>query len=199
MNDLLIARTGSAFVLMVAFAAGCASSSTQVKVPVSVQGRYAVTVTRTASLCAPQQLPSPIADTAQYVQVPTQGSSAQIVFQVVVTDSMISVVPTSSDGTALSALALSGLYSPVEPVVLRLTSNKTEGLRADGRAYFVTESNADTAQFSQPVETPPGNRAESYFSSHGSVTIVFREGGPSGTVYTTCVYSETLSGARIAQ
>jgi len=65
--------------------------------------------------------------------------------------------------------------------------------------FFVTETSADSAWFLSQVETPPGNRTEVNLTARGVVTFVFHETNSIGSVYTTCVSSETIAGSKVPE
>lgn len=166
----------------------------------SIDGQYVVSWIRSAVSCSPQPLPAPLlGDTSQYAAVSLSRDSLQTSAAVALTGAFVSIVPGSSSGGSLSSLALSG---PIDPPSLlgavSRTVSRTEGPRAGSHTFFVVESAEDSVWFTPAPELPPGNRIEVNFTAHGTGSALFRDGSPSGSVFTTCTFLDTLVGTKVA-
>ena len=174
---------------------GCASTQ-PADPPNPVQGRYLATWTESAAVCAPQPLPEPQSATSQYAQVPSVTTVSQVTVQVDITGSTLRLAPTSTIADSMSSLIWRGTILDDTAAVSNVTT-RTEGLRAGGHTFLVVANNLATTKFLPLIQTPPGSNVEVSMSAAGADTFTFRDGGPAGTIFTTCVVPETITGAKI--
>ena len=192
-----IRRTRMLFITFPAVAA-CSSSSTQpTTVASEFSGQYSIILTRSAAQCGPQPLPGPVSSDTNYVQVPAVRTSSTLSVQVQLNGSSILLTPGSSSAIQLSSVPLSGRFE-APTALLTLTATQTEGPRAGGHTFSVSKDGADSVTFLSFVETPPGNRAEVTVTGSGTGTFAFRDGGPTGPVFTTCTFTDSISGTKIS-
>jgi len=76
---------------------------------------------------------------------------------------------------------------------------RTEGPRAGGHLFTVTESVVDTSMFTLSINLPNGYVSGATFVSVGSRVYAFHDGGSGGSVFTTCVVADTGYGSTIPQ
>lgn len=185
--------------LLATIGAGCKSSNME-PTRLSNTGQYVIGWSRLSTTCAPRALPSPLGtDATQYAQVPQSPSSFQTSAQIQQHADSISVNALDASGKSINATALTGsLGGPTDPVFLSRSSSQVEGVRADGHAFYVSETATDTGMFYYAVRTPPGQGTQISFLASGADVFVFRDGGPAGGVFTTCTVIEKLTGSNVS-
>jgi hypothetical protein len=197
MRDRL--RLLSLSLIFAALSYGCHEGATETVGTVSNTGRYAVSWSRGAASCAPLALPAAVnASPGDYASIPAAAYSIQTSGEIDGANPNLSLRLTDASGFPL--VTLDGQFSSAnEPTVFAGETSRVEGPRVGGHSFTAVEARSDTLLFEYLVETPPGHRIEVDFSGGGVTTIAFRDGGPSGAVYTTCKYVDTLTGSQIAQ
>jgi len=185
--------------LFAANIAGCHSSSSE-PARLSNAGQYVISWTQVSTTCAPQALPTALtADATQYAQVPLSPSSFQVNAQIRQRADTIAVNALDASGNTIIGSTLTGaIGAPTDPVFLTRTSSKTEGARTGGHTFQVTELVVDTAVFYYAVRTPPGQGTQISFLASGADIFVFRDGGPTGSIFTTCAVTEKLAGSNVS-
>jgi hypothetical protein len=161
----------------------------------SRSGQYSVNWERSPATCAPNALPAPQGrDTTLYARLSsTSGLTFKLTMDGLDEDSVFTL---TSGGNALG-LTMRGAFRPRgDSALFRRNATETEGPRAGGHAFTVTEEATDSAGFVVLVLTPPGNQLSVSFFAKGSGKATFREGGPNGATYTTCNFTESISGSR---
>ena len=188
----------AAFVVTAVIGSGC-NSSTSTNSEDIFAGRYIVAWSLATTTCVPQPLPTPLnTDTSQYTQLPQAPVSMQTTVQIDHSGDSLSLAPLSASGSPISAEALSGhLDMTTGPVLLSRSATRVEGPRAGGHTFYVVEARADSLRFFPAVETPPGNRTEVDLIAQGTATFTFRENSASGSTFTTCSFTETITGSKI--
>jgi len=97
----------------------------------------------------------------------------------------------------MPTLALAGRFEKTTGLgVLVRSTFRTEGPRTGGHNFAVAETRIDSVTFVPQFETAPGNQIQYALFGHGSVTLTFRDNGVSGLAFTTCTFTENLSGAK---
>ncbi len=199
MRRSIRAGSHSAAACLVAFAAvvGCTSTEPDTSSD-PIPGRYVIVLSRSSAVCAPRNLPAPtLSDTTQYAPMPAAAISTQLSAEVRRTDSVVSLAGTTSTGASPSTLLLNGSISSNDVAHLSSISTRAEGPRVGGHSFFVTQANADTAWFITLVLDPPG-ATEVDLRGSGAEEFTFRDGDPAGSIYTTCVVTDSISGRRLA-
>jgi hypothetical protein len=173
---------------------GCSSESTS-PLNTSMSGQYIMDWSRSAATCAPNPLPVPQGgDTSAYARVSAAPLKFSLSMDAIDADSTITLSPKV---LTPSALRLQGTFgSSRVSATFRRNGAQTEGLRAGGHTFFVTEEATDSAIFVALVQMPPATQLFVSFAAKGFGTATFRDNGPAGAVYTTCVFAETINGAR---
>jgi hypothetical protein len=161
-----------------------------------IQGRYLATWTESAAVCAPQPLPPAQGGTSQYAQVPSVTTASQVTLQIDVVGSTIRLAPTSTVTDSMSSLIWQGTVLYDSAAVANMTT-RTEGPRLGGHTFFVEANHVATGRFYPAIQSPPGNGVQVSMSAAGADTFTFRDGGPTGTVFTTCVVPETVTAEKI--
>ena len=113
------------------------------------------------------------------------------------TDSNVSLVVHPSDGVGSQTLELSGTLLEQHAIVAR-SGTRVEGLRDGGHTFWVSSQTVDTAEFVLLIATPPVEANQREVTVRGGETLTFRETNESGTVFTTCVVGEAITGVRRA-
>jgi hypothetical protein len=187
-----------AIIVLCGASANCSESSTAPGTN-SKTGQYIVNWERSVATCAPNALPVPqSSDTSLYARVSsTSGLAFTLTMDGIDADSVVTLIPKSSSALGLT---MRGTWQGRgDSALFTRNTTRTEGARAGSRTFTVTEEGTDSANFLVLVLTPPGNGLSVSFFARGSGTATFREGGANGTVYTTCTFTESLSGSRSNQ
>jgi hypothetical protein len=182
---------------------GCGSTDTApVAASAAYAGTYQVAKMITGSSCAPQPLPAPVSpDTSQYVQLPAVPS--EIIEQLVAkpSGSELQVITLGSQGQALTDLTYEGtINADGTNSVARTLTPRTEGPRAGGHTFYVTEHGTASGQYSSGllVLTPPGNGIAMLTQSTGLDVYIFREANANGQIFTTCTIADLTNGSRVS-
>jgi hypothetical protein len=192
-----IVRRAWSSVLVALSVVGC-TGATESSPTSSISGHYSMTLHRAFATCSPAQLPTAgSSDTVLYAQIPASELAVPLLGDVTQTGSQVLLSAKSTANAVPTTVLWSGTYVPLQAVFERSRS-RLEGPRSGGHTFFVSESEADTTQFVLLVQTPPGNRVEVRLISSGTVRAEFREGGSAGTLFTTCVYPQTMTGERLS-
>lgn len=170
----------------------------------SFSGDYTVSVARFPAACTPQSLPEPVStDTSQYADVPTRRTLTDAAFRVNVVNSSISIAGLDDNGRPdpmrTSAGTIVGDIPAATSVTSRSVPSRREGLRQGDHTFYVSESLTDSTQFIAVVASLPpshGDGIQANEFSSGTDVLVFRDGGPSGPIFTSCVVSDSTSGTR---
>jgi len=161
-----------------------------------IDGQYPAFWTRANAICSPQELPPPLTgDTSEFDQVPVN-SRMTLTMQLVQTGDSVAIYPAAGSSADQKTLTLHGL-SPAGSFLLSLdrTLNRTEAPRVGGHTFSVTETLADSGTLLSTRTIPDGHIITD-FSVRGLETAVFRDNGPMGPVFTTCVAADTIVGER---
>jgi hypothetical protein len=195
-NDF--ARRAVIWLAILAAVTGCSGSSTGPQT-ISKSGRYVVVWTRSAAVCSPVALPAPAeADTTQYVRVSQSMLTLQSTLDARDDDSTISFAAVAGTGSNPTLAVAGPVAASTDVALLTRSATQMEGPRAGGHSFYVAESGVDSTRFIHLVETPPGRSVEISFTGTGSGTSTFRDGGASGPIFTTCAFSETVTGSKVS-
>jgi hypothetical protein len=79
-----------------------------------------------------------------------------------------------------------------------------EAARQGNHTFYVSETSNASTRFGATIDLPqrPGEGAvvgSEFELTYGVDTAVFRDGGASGSVFTTCVVGDTTSAGRVSQ
>ncbi len=166
-------------------------------------GTYQVDASLQAISCSPQDLPTALStDSAQYVQMPPAPPvSSQVLVQEAGSD--LAIVPLDSNGNPQVAFWLRGSLDLATATgsLSRTATPFTEGPRQGGHTFYVSETVEATARFRPLIGTPaggtPGGTVVGAAEQTTSADVfIFRDGGANGTIFTTCVVSDTTSATR---
>ncbi|HEY5086102.1 MAG TPA: hypothetical protein VII66_01975 [Gemmatimonadaceae bacterium] len=165
-------------------------------------GTYRVSDSRHAVSCSPNALPAPqLADQSQYAQM--SGDSAYSLLQVQQSGTGLSIAPLDATGHAVSSQTLRGTIdlSSGAGSLARAAPPRIEGPRADGHTFYVADTASALARFNVLVGTPVtvgGSATDAGVASLTLVTetLVFRDSGATGPIFTTCVVSDSIAAAR---
>ena len=141
-------------------------------------------------------------DSARYVQMPPAPPvSSQVLVQEAGSD--LAIVPLDSNGNPQVAFWLRGSLDLATATgsLSRTATPFTEGPRQGGHAFYVCETVEATARFRPLIGTPaggtPGGTVVGAAEQTTSADVfIFRDGGANGTIFTTCVVSDTTSATR---
>ena len=168
-------------------------------------GVYRISDARQGMFCSPQPLPAPLStDTTLYAQIPSHRFSVSSLLQIVQAGDDLSIVPLDPMGHPTVALMMSGTIDPAARAgsLFRAALPRTEGPRVGGYTFYVSDASAATVRLNLLMSTPGGAGGTSAVSAEAAVliflsdTIAFLDGGARGTLFTTCVVSDTLAGTR---
>lgn len=174
----------------------CGASDTSGLLDGNFSGIYSVTESRSQARCAPLDLPPPVStDTAQYIQPPSASSVASFNLRIDQRGASISMTPLDAAGKLESSRALTGSVDMATRVASTSRSlSRMEGLRQNGHSFTATETMTASSAFLLAIGTPSGEATGALDQTFGVDTYVFRDGGPSGPIFTTCVVADTISG-----
>jgi hypothetical protein len=182
-----------ALLLALAATLGCGSDGGTGTIPTGdFAGTYQATQTNDEVACTPEALPAPeLNDPAQYVQYGdvTGGDPRMLVRQA---GSRLTVSAELDDqGRPVPGLDFTGSIAADGSFTLsRNIAVGFEGPRAGGHTFYVAQQASITGRF----ETGAG---EPRMTASGTFTDVFRDGGASGPVFTTCTLPFTTTATRI--
>ena len=156
-------------------------------------GTYQATQSNEAVACAPNELPAPeLDDPSQYVQYGDDagGDPSMIVRQ---SGSQLTV-SAELDEQGRPVLGLDFVGTVAADGSFTLTRNVamgSEGPRAGGHIFYVTQHASITGHFEMVAGQPQMNAA-------GTFADTFRDGGSSGAVFTTCTLPFTTTATRVS-
>ncbi len=171
---------------------------------IDYSGVYYLAGTRQVVVCSPQPLPAALlADTTRYVPISPRPSQVTSRLRVRQSEAGYTIVSLDSTGHVIVPVGISDMVDSTVgfgAVVRRLVSSRMEGPREGGHTFAVSDSTRVYLFFSPVVSIPPKSGQAALqgaaINTSGSETFTFRDGGPRGAVFTTCVVDEDLSGSR---
>lgn len=200
MLQLRVSSLAAAGVLSVTILSACSSAYDPTQPDFS--GTYRVSDSRHAVSCSPNALPAPqLADQSQYAQM--SGFSVYSLLRVQQSGANLSVAPLDATGYTVSSQMLRGTIDLPSGAgsLARVAPSRIEGPRANGHTFYVSDTASALARFNVLVGTPvavggPATDAGVASLTRVTETLVFRDSGATGPIFTTCVVSDSIAAAR---
>ena len=175
---------------------GCTDTTrpTQGNAGQDFSGTYTVSWTRSSAACSPRALPAPLdPDTTMYAQMPLDSTTSAADVEVHQSAAALMALTFGGFNDADTVSVLRGTLSNESFAVLAGVRMRTEGPRSGGHTFVVLDSTSDTTKFLPLITfSPIPQRTE--VDAHGSQTLTFRDTGSATGVFTTCRFTETLTG-----
>lgn len=152
--------------------------------------------------CSPSPLPAPIeSDTNLYVQLPPPSESLTGQFRLSQNGGELAMTRIDAQGHPQSEFTLTGSIDTWGGSSQSSGSwpLRVEGPREGGHLFQVSESVVDKSHFFRDVLLPNGALGNAGRMSTINRTFVFRDGGASGPVFTTCLVADTVSGRLLSR
>lgn len=195
MNNDVFAAIGrlTAEALVCLCLVGCGNSTAPTD---SIDGTYLLQWTGHAAICAPATLPAPAgSETSRYIVPPARDSSRLIQLAVTRTDTSVWLTMASASGEPDEAGPFVQTPATGSGVAMRTRGPITEGLRVGNLTFSATELTRFDFHIGSVFLLPPGG-SQSIVHIVSSTTYTFRDGGPAGPIFTSCVAHDTASGSR---
>jgi hypothetical protein len=181
------ARRSFALILSVGIC-GCASGDATGPA-LNFSGVYSLAQVAQAATCSPQALPAATSATVSLYQQFLPPGSTQVQNTIVHNGTSFNVIPMPG-GQPQASITLTGtITNNGDTSVLRAGTFGTEGPRQGGHTFFVTGTTMGIGHMQS-------NGTVLQLSATYTNTFTFRDGGDTGTVFTTCVFIHTHSGSR---
>ena len=163
----------------------------------SFGGLYSLSGRAAHSACAPAPLPpATSSDSALYVHLGPSPIVALPTARVQQSGSDISMIAVDSRGNQHSDSKVTGTIDADGAALLQGPPDSLlEAAREGGRAFFVTHTTSAKAQFSRQIGTPSGRVVGLVAIIATADSFAFRDADSAGTVFTTCVVTDTATGS----
>lgn len=190
-------RGTSVVVASIGFVAACGREPTATLSRGNFSGSYSTSSKQGAAVCAPLQLPAPTStDQTKYAPLPVDTGVSALTILVAQTGAEISIALTGGTGQPSGDFPLTGTIDLTTGVssTSRSANPITEAPRVGGHTFFVAETTRAEGEFFPLIGTPSGQPVGASMQNVSTSTFVFRDGGSSGTVFTTCAAIDSLAG-----
>jgi len=172
---------------------GCGNSTAPTD---SIDGTYVLQWTGHAAICAPATLPAPAgSEASRYFVPPARDSSRLIQLAVTRTDTAILLTIVSASGGPDDAGPYVQTSATGPGVAMRTRGPISEGPRVGNHTFSATETTRFDFHIGSLFLLPPGG-SQSNVHIVSSTTYTFRDGGPAGPIFTSCVAHDTADGSR---